>query len=244
MSTSDPTFTAKTVLITGAAGGLGRALVSAFAAAGSRVIAATRDGRFPDPDTQAVAIDVADRQSVAAAARGAGPIDVLVNNAGANANLRLFAPDAYEEAEREMAANYLGVLAMIRAFAPAMRERRQGAIVNILSGLSLVNLPLAASYCASKAAAWSLTQAARAELAPYGVRVHAVFAPAMDTRMTAQMSGPKMRPDEAAAAILAAIRAGEEDAYIGASRDLAARLRQDPKAVERTMAARLPASGR
>lgn len=232
-------FAGKLVLITGAAGGLGRALVDAFQAAGARVVAATRDGSFADSTVPSVALDVSQPASVSAVAERLGAVDILVNNAGANVNGRLFDANGAASAEREMAVNYFGVLNTIRAFAPAMRERRRGAIVNSLSGLSHVNSPTMASYSASKAAAWSLTQAARAELAPFNIQVYAMFLPVMDTRMAAGLAIPKMPPGEAAAAILDHLRAGNEDGYIGGAKDLYDRLRQDPKAVERMMAARV-----
>ena len=84
--------------------------------------------------------------------------------AGANANSRIFLPPTLDGAREEMEVNVFGLLNMVRAFAPAMQRRRQGTIVNMLSMVSLVNVPRMATYCASKAAAYSLTQAIRAEL--------------------------------------------------------------------------------
>ncbi len=139
-----------------------------------------------------------------------------------------------------MDVNYFGLLRLTQAFAPAMRERRSGVVANMLSILGHVNLPLSASYCASKAAALSLTQALRAELSPYGIQVCGVFPSAVDTRMTANSKMPKSTPDEVAAALLSAIREGSTDVFIGQARDIYARLRQDPGAVEVAMASRLP----
>ena len=93
------------------------------------------------------------------------------------------------------------------------------------------------SYCASKAAALSLTQGLRAELGPKGVRVVAALPGAIDTRMTAMLSIPKMSPVDAAGEILDGFEAGDEEIYVGEmARGLAAGLASDPKAVERQLA--------
>ena len=82
---------------------------------------------------------------------------------------------------------------------------------------------------------------ARAELAPFGIWVYAMFPPLIDTPMSAALSGPKMQPGDVAAAILDHLGTGTEDGYIGAAKNLHARLREDPKAVERAMAAHVSA---
>jgi NAD(P)-dependent dehydrogenase (short-subunit alcohol dehydrogenase family) len=239
---AEPAFQGKTVLITGADGGLGRCLVAGFAQAGARVIAATRDGRAVESAAAAIAlqIDVTDPASIKKAAEAAGAVDILVNNAGVNGNGRMFGPNAVKDAAAEMAVNYFGMMNMVHAFAPGMQARRSGAIVNILSILAHANLPLCATYSASKAAAWSLTQAARAELARFGIRVHAIFPPVLDTAMASHIPGPKMSPQDAAIEILEALREGREDAFLGAAKDGYARVRENPKAVEAAMASRLP----
>ncbi len=97
------------------------------------------------------------------------------------------------------------------------------------------------SYCASKAACWSLTQAVRAELAPPGIRVIGIFPGAVDTRMSAVFPPPKLAPAEVAAATVSAIQQGLEEAYPGAMAEgMITGLRTDPKAVEREMAGYLP----
>jgi short-subunit dehydrogenase len=93
------------------------------------------------------------------------------------------------------------------------------------------------SYCASKAAALSLTQGLRAELGAKGVRVAAALPGAVDTRMTAGLPIPKMSPADAAAEILDGFEKGEEEIYVGdMARGLAAGLAADPKGVERQLA--------
>jgi short-subunit dehydrogenase len=139
-----------------------------------------------------------------------------------------------------MEVNYFGLLNMVRAFAPAMQRRKHGTIVNMLSMVSLVNIPRMGTYCASKAAAWSLTQAIRAELMPHGIHVCAVFPSATETTMTAHLNIPKLKPAMVADAVIGAIRDGVEDAQEGLIHDdVYTALRTDPKSVERQMAARL-----
>ena len=123
-----------------------------------------------------------------------------------------------------------------------MRKRGSGVIVNMLTILSHVAMPLLGSYCASKAAAWSMTQALRGELTPRGIRVIGIFPGAVDTRMSEAFPPPKLAPGEVASAVIDAILNGHEDVYPGAMAEgLLAGLRADPKAVERELGGYLPA---
>jgi NAD(P)-dependent dehydrogenase (short-subunit alcohol dehydrogenase family) len=143
-------------------------------------------------------------------------------------------------AREEMEVNYFGTLAMCRAFAPVLKANGGGAIVNVLSVLARVGLPLMGSLCASKAASLSLTQCVRAELAGQGTRVVAAMPGAIDTRMTANFPPPKMPPADAAREILDAFEAGDEEIYAGdMARGIAAGLAADPKAVEKQLSAYL-----
>jgi short-subunit dehydrogenase len=147
----------------------------------------------------------------------------------------MLAPDL-AIAREEIEINYLAPLRLTRAFAPAL-TRNRGVVLNVLTILARVNLPLMGSYCASKAAGLSLTQGLRGELMPKGVRVVAALPGAVDTRMTAGLPIPKMTPAEAAAGILDGFEAGEEEIYVGdMARGLAQGLAHDPKAVERQLA--------
>jgi len=243
---SDPNreISGKVVLITGANGGMGGALIAAFTNAGaSEVIAATRTAMNGGlGGARQLTLDVTDIDAVEAAAGAlAMKVDILVNNAGVNGNTRIFTENAMTAARREMEANYFGTMSMIRAFAPVMKKRGEGVIVNMLTVLSHVNLPTMASYCASKAATLSLTQAARAELAASGVRVLAVLPGLVDTRMSERAPPPKLSPHEVAQAMIEGIRNGLEDIYPGeVATKLRAALQADLKQVERQMAARLP----
>jgi NAD(P)-dependent dehydrogenase (short-subunit alcohol dehydrogenase family) len=229
------------VFLAGASGGIGTVLVRALLDAGAReIVAAALDPGPAGPGVVPFALDITDAPAVRdAAGQWAPRTDILVNAAGVNANQRLFSPGFDERARREMEVNYFGLLNVAAAFAPAMRDRGRGTIVHLLTFLSHVNLPLMASYCASKAAAHSVTQALRAELASAGVRVCGVYPTVVDTPMSRDVDGPKMSADELAATVVQAIKLGTEDVFPGAA-ELAYRgYLEQPKRVERRMAQRL-----
>ena len=235
--------------VSGTSRGIGRVYVTRLLERGAaKVYAAARDttaiadlvtdggGRvFP------VALDVTDPDAVAAAAAQAADTTLLINNAGFNNNTPLLGVGDMAPARLEMETNYFGTLAMCRAFAPVLKANGGGAIVNMLSILSRVNLPMMGSLCASKAAALSLTQCVRAELAAQGTAVIAVMPGAVDTDMTAGVDIPKMQPTEVVSAALDAVEAGLEEIYPGPmATGVAQGLAADPKAVEKEFAGYLP----
>jgi NAD(P)-dependent dehydrogenase (short-subunit alcohol dehydrogenase family) len=121
-----------------------------------------------------VALDITDSASVAGAVIDAGPIDVLVNNAGFGV------PSPIELTEPKTAralfeTNTLGTLAMVQAVLPAFRSRSSGVIINVSSSTTLKPLPLVGLYRASKAAVNALTESLAVEVKPLGVRVHLVL---------------------------------------------------------------------
>jgi NAD(P)-dependent dehydrogenase (short-subunit alcohol dehydrogenase family) len=232
----------KVVLLSGASGGIGRALAEAFCDGGvAEVIAVSRKPIASERrQIHPYELDVTNESAVAEAAREfAERVDILVNCSGANANSGLFVPPTLAQARLEMEVNYFGILNMVRAFAPAMQKRGHGTIVNILSMVSLVNIPRMATYCASKAAAWSLTQAIRGELHDKGIDVLAIFPSITDTAMSSHLAVPKLSPQKVAAATIDAIRMGIEDQHEGLiEEEIYAGLRSDPKRVERMMGQR------
>jgi short-subunit dehydrogenase len=110
-----------------------------------------------------------------------------------------------------METNYFGSMRMARAFAPVLRDNGGGALVNVLSVLSFISMPQGATYSASKAAAWSLTNALRIELRHQGTLVVAVHAGFIDTDMAAGVTGDKITPRSVAEQIVAALAADEEE---------------------------------
>lgn len=201
-----------TVLVTGANRGLGRALVRRLHDAGcKKIYAAARQLESLPDAANPVQLDITDPDQVAAAARACGDVDLLINNAGIARFTPLLGFPTVENARAEMETNYFGTLAMCRAFAPVLKHNGGGALVNILSVASWVNVPMQGSYCASKSAEWSLTKAMRFELRQQGTLVAGVYAGYIDTDMTAALTAAKTSPDEIVDRILAGIENGDEE---------------------------------
>ncbi|MEZ5459223.1 MAG: SDR family oxidoreductase [Steroidobacteraceae bacterium] len=171
----------RTVLITGAAGGLGSCMARHFREAGARVIATdlrAADGIVPHDVTAE-----ADWARVFADAANAGhPIDVLVNNAGwyqPNIELREMSLATWR---KHFAINTDGAFLGVREALRAMHGRG-GVILNICSGASVTPFPLGGAYCASKAATLMLTRVAAKAGGPQGIRVNAILPGAVPTDM-------------------------------------------------------------
>lgn len=219
-------------LVTGAGGGIGAWLVTELLRRGAaRVYAAGR--RAPavaHPRVVPLALDITRPDEVAAAARAAEDVMLLVNNAGINHNQRLLAAADPDAARAEMETNYFGTLAMCRAFAPVLAANGGGALANVLSIAARVGMPRMGSLCASKAAALRMTECLRAELAAQGTLVVAFLPGAVDTAMTRGVEIPKSRPEDAAAALLDAIAAGQEEVYFGPEAERIRRLLAEDRA--------------
>jgi len=233
------TIKGSVVVITGATGAIAQALIAELTARGAaKIYTAARDISALAASGQLVPIkmDVTSDDDVTRAAAVATDVTLLINNAGVNHNTAFMVAPDLAMAREEIEANYLAPLRVTRAFAPALIANG-GAVLNILTILARVNLPFMGSYCASKAAGLSLTQGLRGELAPKGVRVVAAMPGAVDTRMTAMLTIPKMTTAMAATEILDGLEAGEEEIYVGdMARGLAEGLAHDPKAIERQLA--------
>jgi NAD(P)-dependent dehydrogenase (short-subunit alcohol dehydrogenase family) len=199
--------------LTGANRGLGLAFAKALLAGGARkVYAAARDpAAITLPGVIPIRLDVADPRDIEAAARAGEDVDFVINNAGISRGSAFLAPGAIEAARAEMETNYFGPLLVSRAFAPVLAGNGGGAILTVLSALSWISFPPSATYGASKAAAWSLTNGLRNELRARGTQVIALHVGYMDTDMTVRTTAPKSRPEDVAAFTLAAIEAGEEE---------------------------------
>lgn len=208
-------FKNATVFITGANRGIGRALVEEILGQGvKRIYAATRKPEEIQGNDLIVPVklDVTDRQAVKAIAQHAADTTILINNAGALA-LGSFLDAPMELIARDLETNFYGTLNMIRAFAPVIKQNGGGAIANLLSVVSLASMPGVGGYSASKAAAFSMTQAVRADLKPKGISVHAIFPGPVDTDMAAEVNLPKTSPQAVATAIVAGIENGAEDIF-------------------------------
>lgn len=236
----------KTVLVTGANGGIGSALVTALLDKGAaKVYAVARStdavaalAHSGGQRVVAVRLDVTDSASVVGIAEQCRDVDLVINNAGVNRCKGFLGPDALDDARLEMEVNYFGTLAMCRAFAPVLASRGGGAIVNVCSIIGMVNLPANGTYCASKAAGHSLLQGLRAELAPRGIRVIGVYPGPVDTKMTAGQEMPKATPEQVAAAIIAGVEKGDDYIFPDPmSQHVHAMLEKDSRQVEREFGA-------
>ena len=212
------TIDGKTVLITGAARGIGRSLIDeALARGAAQVYAGTRRPFIhPDQRVVPVTLDVTDQAQIDAAAERVPSLDLLINNAGVSLDPALTgsAVDDLDRAalERHLAVNLFGNVDVTRAFLPLLIDSR-GAIVNVLSLAAVTAVPFQPTYSASKAAALSLTQALRALLSAHEVSVHAALPGPVDTDMTRDLDLPKASPHDVAAAILDGLEAGEEEIF-------------------------------
>jgi NAD(P)-dependent dehydrogenase (short-subunit alcohol dehydrogenase family) len=235
--------------VSGANRGIGKAYVEALLQAGARrvyaaaraietlneVVAIAPDRIIP------IALDVTNLEQVKAAAQTAQDTTILINNAGVLGMGGLFTDTSVETAQWEMNTNYFGTLSMIRAFAPVLKQNGGGAIVNLLSIVSVVNVPVFSSYSASKAALYSLTQGVRAELAAQKTQVVGVFPGPVDTAMSEGVPLDKIAPSEVAKATLQAIAQGVEEVYPDpTSQNVFANLQVPLKEVEKQFAGMLP----
>lgn len=234
-------------LVTGGNRGIGEALVRELLVMGAaKVYAGCREpgsaahlvaqgaGRVVE-----VKLDVTNDQDARQCAQQCLDVNLLINNAGLSRfGRRLIGSADMAGAIAEMDVNYFGPLRMCRAFAPVLKANGGGAIVNILSAAALCNVPVLGSYSASKAAAYSLTQGVRSELADQGTFVSAIFVGSVDTRMAAEVKdAPKVTPQYTARVTLDSLQRKEEEVDADPMTiDLRARLARDPKKLERFLA--------
>lgn len=234
-----------TALVTGANRGIGRELVRALLDAGvKKVYAAARDLKSlsatlaMDPRrVVALQLDVTNQQRMAELPQEVADTNLLINNAGV-LDFGGILDVPLDAVRRDFETNFYGKLLMARTLAPAIERNGGGAIVNILSLVSLVSVPGLSGYNASKAAAWSMTLSLRASLAGKKISVIGVFPAGVDTDMLAGVDTPKASPVEVAKAIVAGIANDQEDIFPDAiSSQVYAAWRQDHKAVEKQFAA-------
>ena len=214
---SDSPLLGKTAAVLGGGTGIGEAVALALAEEGMRVVIG---GRRKEP-LKAVALkheaieteaaDVADRASLARFFETVGAADVVVNSAGINVAKRTLLDLSPEDFDRVMSVNASGVYNVMHASLPAMRERGDGLIVNVVSIAGLRALELAgAAYCASKFAADALGTYAGLEEGQRGIRVTSIHpgeveTPILDQRpepVSAERRAAMLQPEDVAAAVL------------------------------------------
>jgi NAD(P)-dependent dehydrogenase (short-subunit alcohol dehydrogenase family) len=185
----------------------------------------------------------ADSAREAAATIGAS-VDILVNNAELHRTQGIGSGSDVDMARAEMDVNYFGLLHLAREFGPIMRSRgadgQAGAVawVNLLSVFALSSFPAHGTFCASKSAAYSLSQCLRAEMQPAGIRVVNVFPGPIDDPWNRLVPPPKLAPQVLAREVVKSLQSAVEDVYPGdVAQEWLARWRQSPKTLERELAA-------
>jgi NAD(P)-dependent dehydrogenase (short-subunit alcohol dehydrogenase family) len=200
-------------LVTGANRGLGLAFAKALLERGARkVYAAARDpASVTLPGVVPLRLDVTDPAQVEAAAREAGDVTLLINNAGISQRASVLGDNGIDAARAQLETNFFGPFVTSRAFAPVLKRNGGGAILNVLSVLSWVTLPGSVTYSASKAAAWALTNGLRGELRAQETQVLGLHVGYIDTDMTAAVTDPKSDPADVVRAALDALEQGKEE---------------------------------
>ena len=204
-------ITGKTILVTGANRGIGRALVDEALKRGARrVYAGTRQPlTHPDARVTPLTLDVTNAAQIQAAVEKVASLDILINNAG----VALY-DDLSDRAviEQHLAVNLFGPYSVTQALLPLL-TRSRGAVVNVLSVAALAPFAPIAAYSISKAAALSLTQSMRVLLAARGVSVHAVLPGPVDTDMSRGIDIPKSSAESVAQGILDGVERGDEEIF-------------------------------
>lgn len=191
-----------TILITGTSSGYGKATAEHFLKEGWNVIATMRrpeSAAFAGDTSrlQVLPLDVTDANSIASLVEAAGPVDVLVNNAGIGA-VGAFEAMPMAMVRQLFETNTIGAMAMCQAIIPQMRARRAGTIVNVTSSVTLGSFPLAAAYTASKQAITGFTGSLAHELGHFGIRAKLVepgYAPTTQFGANAIIPVDQLIPD-------------------------------------------------
>jgi len=201
----------RTVMVTGANRGLGKALVEeALSRGAKRVYAASRQPSRPsDERIVTLALDVTHSGQITEAVRRVDSLDILINNAGISLQNELGDRAALQQL---LAVNLFGTYDVTQAFLPVL-ARSRGAIVNVLSLAAIAAVPFDSLYSISKAAAFSFTQSLRALLAARGVSVHGVLAGPIDTDMARNLDIPKASASSVARGVLDGVEKDEEEIF-------------------------------
>jgi NAD(P)-dependent dehydrogenase (short-subunit alcohol dehydrogenase family) len=213
----------RTILVTGANRGIGKSIVEEFLRAGARKVYAA--ARTPESLNELSArfgerivplyIDLNNPDSITAAAEKATDVEVVINNAGIANTANPLASDAIALLQEEMEINVYGLIRMAQAFAPVLKKNGGGAIAQLNSVASIKTFADFTTYCASKAAAYSVTQGLRDTLKAQGTVVVSVHPGPISTDMAGTLGlGEIAEPAELVPqAIIAALESGEFHAF-------------------------------
>ena len=201
------------VLISGANRGIGLAFARELLARGARkVYAGARDPSSVNlPGVQALRLDVTKPEDVTQAVELAKDVTLVINNAGIAQPGGFLQDDSVQTARRIFETNFYGVLSMSKAFAPVLKSNGGGAILNVLSVASWLNGGELAAYSASKAAAWSLTNALRHELMKQNTEVLGLHMGYVDTDLTRGFEVQKSSPEDIVRQALDGLEAGVDE---------------------------------
>jgi uncharacterized oxidoreductase len=237
-------LTGKTILLTGATSGIGRALVDRLQGrAGNLILLARSPGRLAALRDEYPALhihpcELTDRgqveRTVEAVLTDHPRIDVLINNAAVQFT-PAFTSDKFEfdGIEREIATNLTAPLWLTALMLPsALRGDSPFLIVNVSSALALYPKRSSAVYCATKAALHSVSQSLRYQMEGLPIQISEVILPLVDTAMTDGRGTGKISPDRAAREILSGIASGQEEIYVGKARLLPWLMRIAPGVVK------------
>ncbi|MEM9074770.1 MAG: SDR family oxidoreductase [Myxococcota bacterium] len=228
------------VLVTGTNRGIGRSFVEALVERGAeRVYAAARSssiGDVPKGDRIVpVALDVTNADQISAAVSQVGEVDLLINNAGTLRSFGLLEA-TQAQLDHDFGVNFFGTLNLTKALVPTL-ERTKGSVLNVLTLVSMASMAGIGGYAASKAAAWSMTQALRSELGKKGIGVYATYPGAVDTDMIRAFEMDKATPRSVADNSLDAIEKGEVDCFPDAmSKQAGGAWLKNPRALEEMFA--------
>lgn len=176
----------KTVLITGASGGIGKCLLQAFIERGAAKIYAADlniDSIESNNKVTPIKLDVTNQVDIENCVKACGDTDILINNAGVELASPVFSQSSFK-AKLEMNVNCLGVHSLCVAFWDMLKSKESSAIVNMLSIASFIHIPKLSTYCASKMAAHSITQAFRHASLGTNIKIVGIYPGYVDTDMT------------------------------------------------------------
>ena len=231
-------FDNKTIVITGAGSGMGRAYAIAFARLGARVaicdldeqtLQQTRDlvAEMTQHDVYSQVLDVSDRTAVFAFAdqvqQTLGNAHMIINNAGIGGGGQPVWAMPEGQYERTLQVNFLGVVYATQAFLPQLLANGEGAIVNISSVFGLVGVPNTSDYCAAKFAVRGFTESLMVELADSPISGHLVHPGGIRTNIAKDVEGGdeftrlflKTDPDDFVNHVIGAIRRGQHRIVYG-----------------------------
>jgi NAD(P)-dependent dehydrogenase (short-subunit alcohol dehydrogenase family) len=209
----------KTILVTGANRGIGKAITNTLLKHGAgKIYAAVRRAASADSLVEShgdkivpLQFDLTKPNTIKAAADTASDVTLVINNAGVLRVATAFSDDAIDALKFEMEANVYGLIHIAQAFAPVLKANGGGALVQLNSVVSMKCFPQFTTYCASKAAAYSLTQGLRAQLSEQGTAVVSVHPGPIATDMgdAAGLSEIAEPPELVGEAIVAALKVGD-----------------------------------